>query len=80
MQTYFAAFVSQGYFASAFPNVSYDPNLMAIDHIVRVVFETPSYVKHHELLWFCIDVAVILALADEVYELNMTAVSSCDLC
>ena len=56
MQSHFAAFVSQGHFASAFLNVSYDSSLMAIDHIVRVVFET-SYVKHHELFWFCVDVA-----------------------
>ena len=53
---------------------------MAIEHIVGAVFETP-YVKHHELVWFCIDdVAAILALTDEGYGLRKTAVSSCDLC
>ena len=33
----------------------FDSSLMAIDHIVGVVFETP-YVKHLELLWFYITV------------------------
>ena len=44
MQSYFAAFVCQGYFASAFPNVSRDLSLMAIDHIVGVVCEMQPYV------------------------------------
>ena len=56
MQSYFAAFVTPGYFALAFSNFSYDSSLMAIDHIVRVVFEL-SYVKHHEVFWFCVDIA-----------------------
>ena len=79
MQSYFAAFVSQGYFVSAFPNVSRDLSLMAIDHIVGVVCETP-YVKHHERFWFCIDVAARLALTDEGYGSKKTVVSACDLC
>ena len=64
MKSNFAACVSQGHFASAFPNVSYDSSLMAIDNIVGVVSKTP-YVKYHELFWFCIDVAAILALTDK---------------
>ena len=31
MQSYFAAFASQDYFAGCFPNVSHDLSLMAID-------------------------------------------------
>ena len=48
MQSYFAAFVSQDYFAGSFPNVSHDLSLMTIDHIVGILCETPC-VKHNYL-------------------------------
>ena len=50
---------------------------MVTDNIVGVVFKTP-YVKHHELFWFCIDFAAILALTDEGCGLEKTVDSSCD--
>ena len=48
MQSYFAALVSQYYFAGCFPNVSHHLSLMTIDHIVGILCETPC-VKHNYL-------------------------------
>ena len=48
MQSYFAAFVSQDYFAGSFPYVSHDLSLITIDHIVGILCETPC-VKHNYL-------------------------------
>ena len=77
MQSYFAAFVSQDYFAGWFPNVSHHLSLMTIDHIVGILCETPCVCKTQ--LFILHFVAVILALTVEGYKRTKTGICSCGL-